>query len=89
MHGGTGSAIAADIGRMTRTVLAHLGCNDYFLTATMSIATTTGGNGGLPAAIAMSALCEIDAQMEGSNFVPPLVQSAAGLPARARNLLIG
>lgn len=78
LHGGTGSAIAADIGRMTRGVLAQLNCNDYFLTSTMSIATTTGGNSGLPAAIAMSALCEIDAQMEGSNFVPPLVQPKSG-----------
>lgn len=81
LHGGTGSAIAADIGRMTRSVLAQLGCNDYFLTATMAIATTTGSNSGLPAAIAMSALCEIDAQMEAGNFIPPLMQSSSGSPS--------
>ncbi len=66
---------------MVRNVLSHLGCNDYFLIATMSIATTTGATGGLPAAIAMSSLCEIDAQMEGGNFIPPLMQSASGSPS--------
>lgn len=81
LHGGTGSAIAADIGRMIRTVLAHLNCHDYFLTATMSIATTTGASSGLPAAIAMSALCEIDALMEGGQFIPPLVPSQSGAPS--------
>ncbi len=81
LHGGTGSAIAADIGRMARHCLADLGCNDYFLTATMAIATTTGGNSGLPAAIAMSALCEIDAQMEGGNFIPPLIPASVGAPS--------
>ncbi len=81
LHGGTGSAIAADVGRIVRHVLAQLSCNDYFLMASMSIATTTGANSGLPAAIAMSALCEIDAQMEGSHFVPPLLPSAVGSPS--------
>ena len=81
LHGGTGSAIAADIGRMVRNVLSQLNCNDYFLTASMSIATTTGANSGLPAAIALSSLCEIDAQMEGTNFIPPLMHSAGSSPS--------
>jgi serine/threonine protein kinase len=72
LHGGTGSAVTANIGRMVRSALAQLGCTDYFLTATLSIAMTTGIGGGLPAAAALATLCELDAQMDGSNFIPAI-----------------
>ncbi|MCC6512274.1 MAG: protein kinase [Pirellulaceae bacterium] len=72
LHGGTGSAIMADVGRIVRRILAQLNCHDYFLMATASIATTTGGQSCLPAAAALATLCEIDAQMESGNFIPPV-----------------
>lgn len=72
LHGGTGSAISADLGRIVRRVMSQLNCTDYFLTATLSIATTAGPNGSLPAAAALASLCELDAQMDASQFIPSI-----------------
>lgn len=81
LHGGTGSAMSADIGRLVRSVLAQLQCSDYFVMGTMSIAATTGPGGGLPAAAALATLCEIDAQMQGSHFIPMISGHALSRPS--------
>lgn len=83
MHGGTGSAISATIARLIRSALAQLNCTDYFLCSTCSIAVTSGNGGGLPAAAALATLCELDAQMDGSHFLPAIGgQSASGGSAK-------
>lgn len=82
LHGGTGGAVSADIAHMVRSALAQLDCSDYFLMGTMSIATTMGAGGRLPAAAALAALCELDAQMQGTHFIPT-VGRAASLKASA------
>ncbi len=80
LHGGTGSAIMSEVGRILRRTLAQLNCSDYFLIANASIAMTTGTSHSLPAAAALATLCEIDAQMEGSNFIPPIGRLNAMAP---------
>lgn len=59
VHGRTGSAIAADIGRTVRGVLAQLECTDYFLMAHVSVATTGASGSGLPAAAALATLYDL------------------------------
>ncbi len=89
MHGGTGSAIMSDIGRMVRAALSQLQCHDYFLIGVGSIATTTGNHNSLPAAAAIATLCELDAQMEGGSFVPPLVAQPSARIAAVPSHSIG
>lgn len=81
IHGGTGSAISTSIGGLVRGALAELECQDFAVSAVWSIAMTNGAGGGLPAAAALATLCELDAQMDSSNFVPPLIPRSTSKPA--------
>ena len=83
LHGGTGGAIAAEIGRIARNVLDQLNVTDYVLCSTLSLAMTTNGSGGLPAAAGLAALSELSAHMESEVFIPTIgMQSAKAKSGR-------
>ncbi len=73
LHGGTGSALLAEVGFMVRRILAAHGFNHYRLCGIVSAATTaSNANANLYSAAAISTLSELTFLMDGDHEVAPL-----------------
>ncbi len=71
-HGGTGSALIAEVACLVRQIMANLHYEDYRLSGILSLATVTGdSSSNLPAAAAVSCLAELDELMcPGTVYAP-------------------
>lgn len=66
LHGGTGSALLAEIGMMVRDVMQSFSFDDYRISATIGAATASSGSNGpnLPVANAIATLSELSYWMD-------------------------
>jgi serine/threonine protein kinase len=74
LHGGTGSAILAEVGMIARGVMSELQCLDYQISAVVSAATIANSQAAasLPAANAMVSLAELLHWMDPSRDRPQI-----------------
>ncbi len=73
MHGGTGSAIFAEVGYLIRDVFQQLGCQNYRLCGNLTVATTfSAAQSNLAAAAAVACCSELTHCMNAESMVPPL-----------------
>lgn len=73
LHGGTGSALLAEVGLMIRRILSELQCNNYRICALASAATTVqNSTANLFSAAALATLSELTFLMDRDNEVAPL-----------------
>lgn len=73
LHGGTGSALLAEVGLMIRRILSELQCNHYRICALASAATTVqNSSANLFSAAALATLSELTFLMDRDNEVAPL-----------------
>ncbi len=73
LHGGTGGALASEIGLLVRQVFRELAYSNYRISFVATSATTANSSSAnLPSAAALACLSELDYLMSGDHEIPPL-----------------
>jgi serine/threonine protein kinase len=83
LHGGTGSGLVGEMGRLIRAVMAELNCPTYRLCAVMTAATTTQNQlANLPAASAIATVAELHHLMHPECLEPEIYQIGPSTTSR-------